>query len=576
MRRIAFFVAGALLCTLASTDTASAHANLVRSEPASGAVLDSAPDEAVLEFTEDLDPAFTWVDLLNSRGEVVVAGPGAIDPSSPRMLRLRLEPLPDGAYALVWKARSAQDGHNTRGSIPFGIRVAPAIATMIPPPEAPNPMLEVPPIADSTARWLALLLAAIALGGFPFALMVWRPAVVTMKDSPTTHLEADRRLTEFVRRSTVWGGLAFLLVNGLFLLNQAAVAAEVPLRQALGPALFELLPGQTGQVLLIRVGLMLAIILMTERLPLLGHGRVGALWLEVSLAGLLLLTFCLNSHAAALGQSATMAITADWLHLVAMVAWLGGLWPLSSAIRMSRTQPGEAVPLAALIPRFSTLALACVAILSITGVYSSVLHIRRVDLLAATTYGRALLLKLLFFGGLLLLGAVNLRVLSPRLRTAGNRLARPFGRTVRAELALGAAVLLVVGVMTSVAPSLTATEARQQQFSALVDEANIDGVSLALWATPRQVGDNQLAVDVLDSRPGAASAPTEVLLRLESSEMDMGTEQVEAQTTDGVRFTARGNYFSMAGQWEVEIIVRRPGFDDVRHIVTLMVAEGAR
>jgi hypothetical protein len=29
----------------------------------------------------------------------------------------------------------------------------------------------------------------------------------------------------------------------------------------------------------------------------------------------------------------------------------------------------------------------------------------------------------------------------------------------------------------------------------------------------------------------------------------------------------------MAGEWEMEIIVRRAGFDDVRHTVTLSLAE---
>src|SRR5262249_24605253 len=160
----------------------------------------------------------------------------------------------------------------------------------------------------------------------------------------------------------------------------------------------------------------------------------------------------------------------------AMVAWLGGLVPLAIAIQAARRAPEASLPLATLIPRFSPLAVSCVALLTLTGIYSYALHIGQLDLLAATTYGRALLVKLVLFGLRLLPSGLNLFVLSPRLRGAGQRLTRAFGRNVRIELVAGALLLLVVGVMTSVAPGNTAWEEHERQ--GIAQEASQDGVQL--------------------------------------------------------------------------------------------------
>ena len=46
--------------------------------------------------------------------------------------------------------------------------------------------------------------------------------------------------------------------------------------------------------------------------------------------------------------------------------------------------------------------------------------------------------------------------------------------------------------------------------------------------------------------------------------MDMGIQQIHAASADGLRYTVRGSYLSMQGAWEMEIVLRRPGYDDIR------------
>jgi methionine-rich copper-binding protein CopC len=88
------------------TTPARAHANLVGSVPKAGEVVVQSPSEIILEFSESLDPAVSRVELHDVRGQVIVPGPGIIEPIEPRVLRLRLDTLPDGVYSAVWRARS--------------------------------------------------------------------------------------------------------------------------------------------------------------------------------------------------------------------------------------------------------------------------------------------------------------------------------------------------------------------------------------------------------------------------------------------------------------------------------------
>src|SRR5215216_6534463 len=160
-RRLAVFLFASVLALLLS-GVAEAHADLVRSDPPAGALLQAAPTALVLEFSEDLDPSFSRVQLYNSKNQIVNPGPGAIDPASPLIMRLALGDLPKDSYTAIWRSRSAVDGHITEGSVPFGIGVAATTASLIPAPGAPDPALEAPPVWDSAARWFMLVILALA------------------------------------------------------------------------------------------------------------------------------------------------------------------------------------------------------------------------------------------------------------------------------------------------------------------------------------------------------------------------------------------------------------------------------
>jgi copper transport protein len=226
-------------------------------------------------------------------------------------------------------------------------------------------------------------------------------------------------------------------------------------------------------------------------------------------------------------------------------------------------------PASVLVPRFSEAALISVGLILATGLYNAFAYVQTGEALIATTYGRALIAKTGIFAFLYILGTVNLFYLSPRLHEEGNNAQNALGRTVRLEMALGILLLLVVGILSGVAPAFEALKTRQEQ--GIIETASVDGVDMLLRVVPGASGENEIGVEFTDPRPGASAVQPEVLLRLTSMSMDMGTQQVQALSVDGLRYTARGSYFSMAGPWELEIIIRRPGYNDIRHAFELEI-----
>jgi copper transport protein len=164
---------------------------------------------------------------------------------------------------------------------------------------------------------------------------------------------------------------------------------------------------------------------------------------------------------AATGGDATLNVAIDLIHQLATAAWLGGLVGLAVlAIPAALGLPeADRVRLAAaVVVRFSALALTAVALLVVTGVYRALAEVS-VDDLLDTGYGRALLVKLGLFAVLLVGGAYNRMVVHPRLERAalgldpGDRGAAAALRvSVRAELALAAALMVSVAVLVSLAP----------------------------------------------------------------------------------------------------------------------------
>ena len=140
----------------------------------------------------------------------------------------------------------------------------------------------------------------------------------------------------------------------------------------------------------------------------------------------------LGGHAGVQSPVAVL-LPANVLHVMAMSAWLGGIAMLVLALRAatSRLDAGPRTRLlAAVVGRFSTLAGAAIAVLLASGIAQGLVEVGTVPNLVETAFGRAVLIKVVLFAGIIALGAINRRRLLPALRRAAREGATP-GRTGR-------------------------------------------------------------------------------------------------------------------------------------------------
>ena len=98
---------------------AKAHAFLDHANPRVGSTVNPAPKELVLWFTQQLEPAFSSIEVRNEQGATVTAGKTTIG-GDRTQLRIPLKALPPGSYKVIWRVLSV-DTHRTEGNFTFRV-----------------------------------------------------------------------------------------------------------------------------------------------------------------------------------------------------------------------------------------------------------------------------------------------------------------------------------------------------------------------------------------------------------------------------------------------------------------------
>jgi methionine-rich copper-binding protein CopC len=96
---------------------AEAHAFLDHASPRVGSTVHPAPGQVQLWMTEDLEPAFTKIKVLDANGAEVDKKDAKISGST---MTVSLPNLPPGNYKVAWTA-VAIDTHRTTGTFTFTV-----------------------------------------------------------------------------------------------------------------------------------------------------------------------------------------------------------------------------------------------------------------------------------------------------------------------------------------------------------------------------------------------------------------------------------------------------------------------
>jgi putative copper export protein/mono/diheme cytochrome c family protein/peroxiredoxin len=303
-------------------------------------------------------------------------------------------------------------------------------------------------------------------GLFTFLLVVARPAFQAGKaEDPSVF----RPFEAHMLRLAGWSLLVLLLTGLLGLWVQLATVTGRPLGQALTPeALWSLLAStQYGRIWIIRMALMT---LLGSILWLRDQERDSKDWwaLRLEVMGLaisILVAQAWMGHSAT-GEGITLVyqVLADSLHLFATGVWLGSIPVLALLLSwvLRRNDPGTDQIATEVTRRFSTLGLASMSLLILSGLANAWELVGAIPALVGTTYGRLLLLKVSLLLPVLALAAFNLLHETPRLRrsvaepepTDVRPVLRRLRRNVLGELLLGGFILLLVGALGVMPPAV--------------------------------------------------------------------------------------------------------------------------
>ncbi|MFB7325114.1 copper resistance CopC/CopD family protein [Streptomyces sp. NPDC056190] len=363
---------------LAGAAPASAHAALTGSDPQQGAVVDKAPSQVSLTFSEQVALSDNSLRVLDPKGNRVDTGKPSGVSGTTYAVRLH-SGLPDGTYTVAYQVVSA-DSHPVGGAYTFSIG-APSKTTAA--------------VGDQTAgggivgglyglgRYVSYAGFVVLAGGAAFVLACWQRG---------SGVRAVQRLIVSGWVALTAATLALLLLRGSY--TTSGKIGDVFDLTLLG----QVLQTRTGAALVSRLLLLAAAALFVavlfgeyqkrtddEKRDLTFGLAIGGTVVAVGLAA----SWAMSEHAST-GLQPGIAMPVDVVHLLAVAAWLGGLVALLVALYRA---PSETPVETAAVHRFSQVAFGSVLALVATGTYQSWRQVGSWSALTDTRYGQLLLVK---------------------------------------------------------------------------------------------------------------------------------------------------------------------------------------
>lgn len=543
MRRI-FSIALLTVGLLLIFNPAQAHGFLIRAVPPDGEVLDRSPARVQYWFSESLEPAFSKI-IVRGPGGVIIAEAGAT-PDNDSLLAVRLPPdLPDGTYLVDLRLAFASDGHVIAESRSFSVGTASGVG-------GTGTTNFIDPL-ETTWRVGTLIGLMLAFG----ISVIYTGILIPAWGSPSYKVgglppRVMSRLTILV-----WVGLLLAIAAQILaLLQQTSAFFGADYSVVLSERLWEIVRSGTrfGQVWNVRMLVLVSVVILFF---LAWFYRVDSpIWIRASWSAavpafaLALATNSVISHAPGSRAEPWVALFLDWAHLTAAGFWAGGLaalaWVMPVALAPLNPESRRLALLAAL-RHYSPYAAAALAMVVGSGIFSAALWIRPAEL-TSTSYGLALLVKVLMVGGLIGLGVVHHAALNPtrwsKIAGLGQKLGG-FHRTLPLEAILGLLILVGAGWLTATpvpVPPDALTDA-----PALTSATTVNGYEVSLTVSPGGIGFNTF--DVTVQRDGQPVALETAMMQLSIPAFDQRSERVALDTLETGSYENANADLTREGTW---------------------------
>lgn len=542
---------------------AEAHGYLMRAIPADRSTLERAPTRLQYWFSEDLEPRFSQLFLRDASGNVLAEG--TVDPKNRALLSVQLPvgTLGEGAYIVDLRPVFG-DGHAVAQSQVFFVGNAQSDLISQAASELPIPLEMVWKVFLLSGTFL--LFGATSLYAWVFVPAWGNPKHVAGLLPPRVMRRLD---------GAMGAGIDLVVIGNIIaLLQQSMAYFSTDLASVFSGRLWEVvrIGSRFGDVwnmqmlLLVVIGaLWLASIAYRNVYP----RSVRAFWVaNVWGVALLIGAQSIISHAAGSLVLAWVALLVHWLHTLAVAFWVGAVAVLVLVLPVALQPYDEAARTVArhtVMRRYSALMVGTVALVIVTGIYSSTNWFYSPQDFA-TRYGATLGFKLLLVGVLLALGAGHWLALRPQGGRWAGVQARfaLFGATLRLEVVF--AFLTLVSASALSATPLPQPEFLARDVSSPVAQAGVGAYEVTLTLAPGGVGVNTL--DVLVIREGQPLENARVAVQFVNPERNLHRPEHLAEAVDAGLYVVATGDIDALGAWWTLVDVFAPDGESVRVVLT--------
>jgi copper transport protein len=541
-RALGACVAALALATFVGVGRASAHAELLSSDPKPGEVLDSSPAHITLTFNEPVEITLGAVRLFDGTGSSIDISPARHPDGRGEAVEVDVPTLANGSYVVDWRVVSS-DSHPLHAAYTFQVGpdsnlAAGLLDQIISSSHTGGPAS----IGLTISRSLVIASIAIVFGG----LLVCGLGIVPF----------GRRQQIVIGASAAVGSIAGILALPLEVSYTAGRSLGVITDGSAWRAVFDTTIGLAWVIRALCIALVAAILLATR-----SHCR--ATWWQLTLIiGLVTVgtASAYGGHGAS-GRWHYLGVFATMLHVSSMAVWLGGLLLLLiSLVEMERMG----------VERFSSIAAVAMATIVVSGAVQALRQVGSLDALTETSYGKLLIWKLIVVAGVLAVAAVARQSIHGRLFTRPLAAASVSAaavdddddfdrgrlrRAISIESVLAVVVVIITSLLMAANPSQAAVSA---PFSSTQSS---NGYLATVTVAPARVGPNDLHI-YLSSPNSSLDQPDAVTVTIDDPFRDVNPITIDVTKAGAGHYISNTATFPYAATWRL-VVTARYGFEEI-------------